>query len=269
MSDSTVAKDPWENILLGGFIFSLGYRFGAAGQPLSVLWPNMLAHTPIDPYLGDFLGKSEFRGFLVEFKRNWGERLTEEDKEKLGTISKIAPFSKTVDCHFMGYGYKTSIDKCDLKFGNYFDLAFAKTELDMQCYCLDDFLQGIVDDRIGAHSEQFREYLGKLVELLREQFNSGSAAQYKVAKLDSALRGAAILCTRDGFCTLPFSSFIGFARKMGIAQSIALDEDVTRIRTERRSFNVDEYKQTINKYGHKTRKSPFDDIDEEGTSIKI
>jgi hypothetical protein len=70
MNVSSVPKDPWENTLLGGFIFSLGYKFGLSRLPRSAFSPNMLGHTPIDPYLGDILGKSNFRGFLVEFKRN-------------------------------------------------------------------------------------------------------------------------------------------------------------------------------------------------------
>ena len=265
MSDRTVAKDPWENILLGGFIFSLGYRFGAAGQPRGVFSPNMLAHTPIDPYLGDFLGKSDFRGFLVEFKRNWGERLTEQDKKKFLLIDGMGRRAETLKCHFMGYGYKTATGKSDLKFGDYFKLALATNESDVKCYCMDKFLREIVQGRIGANSDEFRFYLGELIRRLTILLGSGPDAESKVAELDSALRGAAILYTQDGFCTLPFSSFTEFTTKMGIAQSIELEAGFKKSITEKRSY--EDYLKR-NPYDYKIRGSGFDINEDEG-GIKI
>jgi hypothetical protein len=176
-NDSTDPKDPWEIGLLGGFIFSLGYKFGVAGVSRSAFSPNLLAHSPIDPYLGDFLGKSDFRGFLVEFKRDWGERRTEQKKEKFKILYTIERCYETAKCHFLGYGYETSTGKFDLKFGNYLELVHAENEGDVKCYCLDEFLEGIVEERIGANFQQFSAYLENVIERLKMHFNTSSNAK--------------------------------------------------------------------------------------------
>jgi hypothetical protein len=241
MSGSIVPKDPWENILLGGFVFSLGHKFGAAGLSRDAFSPNMLAHTPIDPYLGDFLGKSDFRGFLVEFKRNWAERRSEQKKEKFQFIYGMAGPAETLNCHFLGYGYKTATGNYDLKFGNYFRVIGQTSESDVRCCCLDEFLQGIVEDRIGANSHGFIMYLEDLIERLRIYCASGTNAKADVADLNSALCGAAIFYTQEGFCTVSFSSFTGFAIKMGIKNSIELDTELEKVTTERHRFSLERH----------------------------
>jgi hypothetical protein len=221
------------------YFFSRVHIWGCWCVAKRVFAKSARARGPIDPYLGDFLGKSDFRGFLVEFKRDWGERRTEQEKDKFKILYSIERSYEAAKCHFLGYGYETSTGKFDLKFGKYLNLVLAKNESDVECYCLDEFLQRILEDRIGGNSEEFSNYLGNVIERLKMHFNTGSNAKREVADLNSALRGTAILYTKEGFCTVPFSSFKAFTRKIGIG--IELDTELEKVRTESRRRAIEGY----------------------------
>lgn len=62
---SIEAELAYENQMLGGFIFQLGYASGAAGTPVPV---NMFQQTPNDGCFGDLVAGNA-RCLAIEFKK--------------------------------------------------------------------------------------------------------------------------------------------------------------------------------------------------------
>lgn len=69
-------KGPYENVLLGAFIFKLRYKMGESGKLKNTPFPTSLfQQTPLDRVFSDFVGVSGARGFLQELKKNWEGRV--------------------------------------------------------------------------------------------------------------------------------------------------------------------------------------------------
>jgi hypothetical protein len=79
-------RSPYENVLTGAFILALGHRLGATGKLADEVFANLFQQTPMDQFLADLMTENDFRGFLLEFKRDWSERLAEAKKEKFKII---------------------------------------------------------------------------------------------------------------------------------------------------------------------------------------
>jgi hypothetical protein len=76
-------KGPYENVLLGAFIFRLGYKMGDSGKLKNTPFAaSLFQQTPLDAVFSDFMCSSKAKGFLLEFKKNWEGRILERAKEK-------------------------------------------------------------------------------------------------------------------------------------------------------------------------------------------
>src|ERR1700730_13010844 len=98
-------KDLYENVLIGEFIFRLGYKMGEFGRlKHENVALNLLHQTPLDSILGDYMARKENRGFLVEFKRTFAGRGAERDKLKYKLIQE-RPILKDLaeKCQLFGY----------------------------------------------------------------------------------------------------------------------------------------------------------------------
>ncbi|HFK2947771.1 TPA: hypothetical protein ACGY8F_002736 [Stenotrophomonas maltophilia] len=101
---SIEAELAYENQMLGGFVFQLGYASGAAGTPVPV---NMFQQTPNDGCFGDLVAGNA-RCLAIEFKREAKSIQTEAEKwtsEALASlINETNLVSLSLKCHLLCYG---------------------------------------------------------------------------------------------------------------------------------------------------------------------
>jgi hypothetical protein len=211
-------RPPYENVLLGGFILALGHRMGTTGQLPDAFCASLFQQTPMDPVLGDVMAASKFGGFLLKFKRNWKARSQEADKRKFGIINDNPELrQRAKNCHLLGYGVDgTSTSPCDIKFGSYIELVRAQEEKEVkQLWSLSEFLQGIVEHRIGGSAEELETYLNDLFSAIkkgcedevRQAEMAGDKqgilnAKQKARELCLALAGSAVLFTGEKLYTV-------------------------------------------------------------------
>ena len=57
-------KGPYENVLLGAFVFRLGYKMGESGKLKNTPFAaNLFQQTPLDPIFSDFICESKPEAF--------------------------------------------------------------------------------------------------------------------------------------------------------------------------------------------------------------
>ena len=83
---------------------------------------------------------------------------------------------------------------------------------------MNDFLQEIADDKVGASPVEFREYISALLELLFEK-SKAVGAWAAVTDLDSAEGSIAVVNRGSVFYAVPFSSIIDLGRILQIPRA--------------------------------------------------
>jgi hypothetical protein len=235
-------RPPYESVLLGGFILALGHRMGTTGQLPDAFCASLFQQSPMDPVLGDVMAASEFGGFLLEFKRSWKERSQETEKRKFGIINDNPELRQRAEnCHLLGYGVDgTSTSHCDIKFGSYIELVRAQEEKEVkQLWSLSEFLQGIVEHRIGGSAEELKTYLNDLFAAIdksckdeaRQAELAGDKqgildAKQRARELCSALTGSAVLFTGEKLYTVPFSSILEIGIVLSMENAISLKRSI-------------------------------------------
>jgi hypothetical protein len=98
---------PYENQLIGVFIYSLGIVTGKQNIE-SADAINLIQQTPYDKDFGDLLGQWQGKNFLIEFKRNETGLKTEAAKPKRARLIRKAVEDReigelSVRCHFISH----------------------------------------------------------------------------------------------------------------------------------------------------------------------
>ena len=243
-------KCPYENLFLGAFIFRLGYKMGEVRKLKNTPFAaNLFQQTPLDAAFGDFMCASKTRGFLLEFKKSWQDRGSERGKDKFQILQgEPTLLAQAAKCHLIGYGKDEAGERApgniDLVFGTYFEVLSAKSEKEIRIsWTMDSFLQEIIDEKIGANSKEFCDYISKFLELLERRRKQSSSrkrlfANAEIGALASAKGGVAILNTENGFYAMPLSSIID----LGVNLRIPIAEELTR---SIRPPSPDRYSRTI------------------------
>lgn len=109
-------KQPYENIYIGNFIFSLGYYSASTGNGLSNKAVQLVQQTPDEKKLNDLFVNWSGKNYIFEFKRNPDSIKTElykEPKRKLNqalnNIYNLEVKELADKGHFLGFGLNDGI----------------------------------------------------------------------------------------------------------------------------------------------------------------
>jgi hypothetical protein len=247
-------KGPYENVLLGAFIFRLGYKMGESGKLQNTPFAaNLFQQTPLDTAFSDFMCASKAKGFLLEFKKNWEGRVSERVKEKYKLLQEqptlIAQGEK---CHLLGYGkdieHSQGRGDIDILFGNYLEIVSAEREEELKVWSMNYFLQEIIDERIGANSEEFRDYISNFLKHLEQRHRANTSskrlfANKKIGALASATGAVAIMNTGSALYAVPLFSIIELGVNLKISQAEKLSQEIEppsfRFRHDEHSRGID------------------------------
>ncbi|WP_414603661.1 hypothetical protein [Stenotrophomonas sp. FR012] len=180
---------PYENQILGAFVFALGVECGKAG----VFMPaNLFQQTPLDGTFGDLVVGAEWC-LALEFKREEGTIDSEKgkwSKEALqafegDTLLKVA----SRRAHMLCFSRPTS-DGIDLFAMVYASaLGLDKSKVEMECHRLIQALVHLVGDespeakeKIGLPPRELEAYLRKLASYRRQGGGGRDATWLAVAK---------------------------------------------------------------------------------------
>jgi hypothetical protein len=210
-------KDLYENVLIGEFIFRLGYKMGEHGklehENISL---NLLQQTPLDKLWGDYMARVKTRGFLVEFKRAFSERDDERKKLKYQLLKAPSTLRDLAHkCQFFGYSKQHSDKRgrSDIIFCRYLDAVSDKKEVEFERWGMDNFLKRILEDKIGGTAQQFTEYITRMLRRLIAYYKkipgTDTEEHKKVEALIKAGESAvAIISTENEFIIVPVPSML-------------------------------------------------------------
>jgi hypothetical protein len=231
-------KGPYENVLLGAFIFRLGYKMGESGKLKNTTFAaNLFQQTPLDAAFSDFMGTSKARGFLLEFKKSWDDRVSELAKNKFKLLQEPPTLvAQAEKCHLFGYGKdlkdSQTSGNIDIVFGTYPEVVSAKNEEALKVrWPMSDFLAEIIDEKIGANPTEFRDYITELLERLKRRHKESTAskrlfANAELGALASAAGVVAILNTGNALYALPLVSIIDLGVNLQIIQAEELRQEI-------------------------------------------
>jgi hypothetical protein len=240
-------KGPYENVLLGAFIFRLGYKMGQSRKLENEQFAaNLFQQTPLDQVFSDFMYASDARGFLLEFKKSWEGRDSERKKDKYKLMQEQPTLLALAEkCHLLGYGKDINSQgsgNIELFFGTYLEVVSAKSEKELKVrWPMKIFLQKIVDEKIGANFGEFRDYIRNFLELLKQRHRYSSKGLFANA-LASATGAVAIIHTRHALHPVPISSIIdlGVNLKIGLAEELSQKIELSRkIEPPSRETNIE------------------------------
>lgn len=180
---------PYENQILGAFVFALGVECGKAGMFMSA---NLFQQTPLDGTFGDLVVGADWC-LALEFKREEGTIDSEKEKwskEALqafegDTLLKVA----SRRAHMLCFSRPTS-DGIDLFAMVYASaLGLDKSKVEMECHRLIQALVHLVGDespeakkKIGLPPRELEAYLRKLASYRRQGGGGRDATWLAVAK---------------------------------------------------------------------------------------
>ncbi|WP_019896680.1 hypothetical protein [Methylotenera mobilis] len=160
-------RQPYENVYIGNFIYTLGYLAGQRGINIANTSMQLLQQTPADCSIGDLLTKWGGKNFIFEFKRS--EKLVQQEFKKdhknllintikRGNQSKFLDISKK--CHFMAFPFEIA-EKTTLNFMCYIDIRNQAIQYHGQCLDMTAFCNDLLNSNaaIGVDSNEFSEYL--------------------------------------------------------------------------------------------------------------
>ncbi|WP_182037450.1 hypothetical protein [Vibrio diabolicus] len=150
-------KQPYENIYIGNFIFSLGYYSASTGDGLSNKAVQLVQQTPDEKKLNDLFVNWAGKNYIFEFKRNPDSIKTELYKEPKMKLNKALNHISNLEMkeiankgHFLGFGLTNGIG-----FICYSD---ADKPLE-RYYPLDKFCPALLKGNLGQTYDEFCRYL--------------------------------------------------------------------------------------------------------------
>ncbi|MBB2778397.1 UNVERIFIED_ORG: hypothetical protein HNP28_003744 [Comamonas terrigena] len=168
---------PYENILLGNFILTLGYLAGQRGIKLNQTVLQLLQQTPDDQTVGDLFANLRGRNFIFEFKRNESQVRSEFKKPNrfsLLTALKNSGASRAAEvsyqCHFMCF--PTQSTTTTLSFMPYASIKDAKSQDRQHSSELSSFCEKLLALDIGF-GVSYKDFAGYLAILARFSDESG------------------------------------------------------------------------------------------------
>lgn len=174
---------PYENILLGNFILTLGYLAGKRGIKLNQTVLQLLQQTPDDKTVGDLFANLQGRNFIFEFKRNESQVKSEFTKpqrfELLAALKRpSAKLAAEVSyrCHFMCFPIKSTTTT--LSFMPYASIQDAKSQDRQRSSELSPFCEKLLalDPGFGVSYKRFSEYLDILARFTDDSGGGGGGA---------------------------------------------------------------------------------------------
>jgi hypothetical protein len=152
-------KLPYENTLIGFFLYSLGYYVAQNNYYISRFSPNLLQQTPADKELGDLLISSTSQYLLIEFKRSKNELYTELSKKRnlIECMIEKKFYELSSNCHYLSYG-ETVEGKVELVFIHYLAVYYKNSDI----YNYELFFNNLLNNDIGVDKDTFLFYLEEL-----------------------------------------------------------------------------------------------------------
>jgi hypothetical protein len=252
-------KGPYENVLLGAFIFRLGYKMGDSDKLKNTPFAaNLFQQTPLDAVFSDFMCSTRAKGFLLEFKKNWEGRVLERRKDKYKLLQEQPTLGAQAEkCHLLGYGKDIEQGQeqgdIDILFGSYLEIVSAESEEETKVWSLSNFLQEIIDEKIGAHCEEFRDYINNCLKHLEERHRANTSSRHLFAnkKLDalaSATGAVAIMNTGSALYAMPVSSIIdiGVNLKISVAEELSKKIEPPSHDRHSRGIDIEKFTQEVN-----------------------
>lgn len=109
-------KQPYENIYIGNFIFTLGYYSASTGNGLSNKAVQLVQQTPDEKKLNDLFVNWAGKNYIFEFKRNPNNIKTELYKEPKMKLNQALNHMSNIEMkeladkgHFLGFGLNDGI----------------------------------------------------------------------------------------------------------------------------------------------------------------
>lgn len=174
-----MTPEPYENVLLGAFVFGLGRLYEQRAQlpcaaerirvhPLEDSAIAVLQQTPLDHPLGDLVLRLKGRCLLMEFKRSRHDIASELKKErKAAVVDALNGRSRgwrerSTRLHFLAFGDVRAHGM--LRVVPYADARAALASNEQMSYLVSDFGTQLfaADGRVGGSEQDLREYLAFL-----------------------------------------------------------------------------------------------------------
>lgn len=174
-------RQPYENVYIGNFIYTLGYLAGQRGINIATTSMQLLQQTPADCAIGDLLAKWGGKNFIFEFKRSEKHvqrELKKDHKNLLISTIKRSNQSKFLDisqkCHFMAFPFEIS-EKTTLNFMCYIDIRNQAIQPHDQCLDMTVFCNHVLNNNadIGVDSHEFSEYVDYLATFSNTDSSEG------------------------------------------------------------------------------------------------
>ncbi len=164
---------PYENTLIGYFLYLLGYRASEEGYAISKMSPNLLQQTPLDKTLGDLMLNTDSRYILIEFKRSHKE-IKDEITKKIDLIYCLIDndFSYLAEqCHYLAIGHN-KWEEFNLIFSLYFDAILGNDIAFDRYITSQNFIDMLLNNDIGLPKKEFQFYM-KQLDICRPDKPSG------------------------------------------------------------------------------------------------
>lgn len=174
---------PYENILLGNFILTIGYLSGQRGIKLNRTVLQLLQQTPDDCTVGDLFANLQGQNFIFEFKRNESQVKSEFKKpnrfrlmELLKNTSFVSEKKVSQKCHFMCFPAQSTTTT--LLFMPYALIQDARCQDRKSSFELSYFCEKllVLNTGFGASYSEFSQYLNLLAGFPDHAGGSGGGA---------------------------------------------------------------------------------------------
>lgn len=182
-------RQPYENIYLGNFIYTLGYIAARQGHALHQTALQLLQQTPDDRTIGDLFANWGGRNFIFEFKRNESQVRSEFSKPLRArllfdlhqpTQEAVRNLRLSRCCHFMCF--PTQSGASTLAFSSYAYIQNSATQDKKSCVDLSTFCTWLLDDSaevkavLGVSYQGFSTYLDYLAGFTEGQSSGDGGA---------------------------------------------------------------------------------------------
>lgn len=165
MTNSSPNKTVYENVLIGGFIYSIGYYFGSR-QIKKKFSLNQFQQTPADATFSDVCTHWNGNFLIIEFKKDFDSLKKELTKaNRLNFVKQLSDYENkhlqdlSKSGHYIGYSLEKD-NKIDYDFFSYSDLANIKENKGrIPSSSLEIFINELAQNKIGLPIHEFEIYL--------------------------------------------------------------------------------------------------------------
>ncbi|HIF6137251.1 TPA: hypothetical protein ACX3IP_004716, partial [Vibrio parahaemolyticus] len=190
--NNMAVKEPYENIYIGNFIYTLGYLSGIHNASSEEAGVHLIQQTPDDKKWSDLLTRWKGKYFFFEFKREEKGCQQELKKKYCKKTCKdncedhrSTYFSKINDekyadmkgisdrSHFLGYGVRIS-EARTIKFIPYSSVSDSDKQSKEDVLPLSDLCKKIINSDIGVNEREFYKYLNFLSKCVDESAEGAS-----------------------------------------------------------------------------------------------